>query len=221
MTERKSPVKPAVQAKPVKKPKDGYHHGDLRRALLDAALTLVANGGLAALSLRESARLAGVSTAAPYHHFKNREELVVALAIEGFEGMQQSMLHEVAEAGAKASALDRLDAVGRGYVRFAISHRAHFLVMFAVQTQVPHIAYPALGEAAVPVGKLLFESVEAVHARLKNTDLTVNDLARIAWAVAHGISWLILDDALFPQLSGPPDELAARTITTLCKLVAH
>jgi AcrR family transcriptional regulator len=62
----------------------GYHHGDLRRALLDASLALVAEGGIGALSLREVARKAGVSHNAPYHHFKDRGSLLAALAEEGF-----------------------------------------------------------------------------------------------------------------------------------------
>lgn len=97
-----------------------YHHGDLRRAILTAALDVIAADGPSALSLRDLARRAGVSHAAPAHHFKDRTGLLTAIAAEGFGLL----------AGAIGEAADLKDA-GVRYVRFAREHPAHFQVMFA------------------------------------------------------------------------------------------
>lgn len=221
-------VKRAKRTKlPAKSPEESkvaYHHGDLRRALVDASLSLVATGGVGALSLREAARLAGVSTAAPYHHFKNRDELVAAIAIEGFEGMHRAMLAEVALVADENPAL-RFAAVGRGYVGFAVRNRAHFQVMFAMQTLCVVKENPALERASTPVGALLLESVAAVHglmgkSKKKSEAVSMQNLARLAWATVHGISWLLLEEALLPALAGPSDEVAAETIATFVSLFA-
>src|SRR5438045_6558281 len=104
-----------------------YHHGDLRTALLEAAAELLDEGGPEAVSLRECARRAGVSHAAPYRHFETKDALLFALADEGFGWL--------AESGAKAmhgirNARERLDAYGAAYVRFAIENPARFRLMF-------------------------------------------------------------------------------------------
>ncbi|GIJ77332.1 TetR/AcrR family transcriptional regulator [Micromonospora phaseoli] len=98
----------------------GYHHGDLRRALLDVAVTAIEESGPAALSLRELARRAGVSHAAPAHHFGDRAGLFTALAVQGFDSLAEAL------DGAGGELLD----LGVAYVDFAVRHRAHFEVMF-------------------------------------------------------------------------------------------
>ncbi|HEV7962299.1 MAG TPA: helix-turn-helix domain-containing protein, partial [Actinoplanes sp.] len=103
--------------------KQTYHHGDLRRALLDAAAEVIEEQGPAALSLRDLARRAGVSHAAPTHHFGDKAGLLTALATEGY-GLLVAELAE--EWAATHSFLEQ----GVAYVRFAIRHRAHFEVMF-------------------------------------------------------------------------------------------
>ncbi|HEX8804061.1 MAG TPA: TetR/AcrR family transcriptional regulator, partial [Acidimicrobiales bacterium] len=99
-----------------------YHHGNLRRELLDAAAAAIEEGGPAALSLRNLAQRAGVSHAAPAHHFGDRAGLLTALAAEGYQRLADAL--EAAGAGG-----DFLEA-GLAYVRFATTHPAHFLVMF-------------------------------------------------------------------------------------------
>ena len=96
-----------------------YHHGDLRRAILNAALDVISADGPSALSLRDLARRAGVSHAAPAHHFKDRTGLLTAIAAEGYELLAATL----------AEAADLKDA-GVRYVRFAREHPAHFQVMF-------------------------------------------------------------------------------------------
>ncbi len=100
-----------------------YHHGDLRRALLDAAVAAIIEAGPAAMSLRDLARRAGVSHAGPTHHFRDKPGLLTALATEGYDLLATALTAARAESG---SALE----LGLAYVRFAGCHRAHFQVMF-------------------------------------------------------------------------------------------
>ena len=103
-----------------------YHHGDLRRALIDAARRLLEAEGPSALSLRAVAREAGVSPAAPYHHFKDKAELLDAVAQEGWDILQTQM----SEAKQKAEGLHQLTALGIAYVRFARENPALYRVMY-------------------------------------------------------------------------------------------
>src|SRR5260221_11351514 len=105
-----------------------YHHGDLRRALLDAAVRVVEKEGVAALSLLALARKAGVSSGAPYHHFESREQLLIAIADEGFERLVAEMKRGAAEANADAAS--QLRGLGLGYIRFALAHRGHSRATF-------------------------------------------------------------------------------------------
>ncbi|MEV6629611.1 TetR/AcrR family transcriptional regulator [Actinoplanes sp. NPDC051470] len=108
-----------------------YHHGDLRRALLTEAAVAIEESGVAKLSLRDLARRAGVSHAAPTHHFGDKAGLLTALAVEGYHRL-------AAELGAAESFLDG----GVAYVRFAVTHRAHFEVMF--RPDLYHASDPAV-----------------------------------------------------------------------------
>src|SRR5260370_23405331 len=99
-----------------------YHHGHLRRALLDAALQVLTEQDLAGLTLRQVARRAGVSEAAPYHHFASKAALVEALVVETLYQLGQA-LQEAGQISA-GTPLDRLMAIGVAYVRFAVAHRA-------------------------------------------------------------------------------------------------
>src|SRR5688500_15183052 len=115
--------------------KRGYHHGDLRQALLDAALPLLRKGGPDALTLRAVARAAGVSQTAPYRHFTDRSALVSAVAEDGFQRLQGRL---IAAATAPARTLGKapetarggLQAIALAYVRFALEHPAEYRVMF-------------------------------------------------------------------------------------------
>src|SRR5437870_4008576 len=105
-----------------------YHHGGLRRAMIDAALRLVETGGSQALTLRAAARLAGVSQAAPYRHFANKEALLAGVAEEGFHVLATAMREGAA--ARRQGAIERMRALGLSYVEFATSHPSHFRVMF-------------------------------------------------------------------------------------------
>jgi AcrR family transcriptional regulator len=112
-----------------------YHHGNLRRALMDEALTIIAEQGADALTLRDLARRTGVTHAAPHHHFRDKTALLTALSIEGWALLDKAMT--TAEEQAGASPLERLLAVGRAYILFADEHRDYFAVMLRPETFRP------------------------------------------------------------------------------------
>ena len=109
-----------------------YHHGNLKQALLEASLDIIRKAGPAAFTLREVARRAGVSHNAPYRHFRNKEELLAALAAEGFDRLTAAMTKAAESA---SGALERFRSSGRGYVEFALRYPQHFAVMFEVPWQ--------------------------------------------------------------------------------------
>src|SRR5215472_4554343 len=119
---------------PVKRPtkprRDSYHHGDLKRALTSAALSLVAEKGPKGFTLTEAARRAGVSAAAPYRHFTDKAELLATVAEQGFRDLHADLV--AAGKGApepKARVID----LGRAYVRWAVAHPDHYRVMFGAE----------------------------------------------------------------------------------------
>lgn len=117
-------------------PKDTYHHGDLRRELMEGALRVIAASGLAGLSLREVAAAAGVSHAAPYHHFADKAALVRALGYEGLRLLDERMAE--AESAAGDDPGERLLAIGSAYVLFSAESPAYFLAMAAPEMREPH-----------------------------------------------------------------------------------
>ncbi|MFD5339312.1 TetR/AcrR family transcriptional regulator [Streptomyces hawaiiensis] len=161
-----------------------YHHGDLRRAILSAALDVIAADGPAALSLRDLARRAGVSHAAPAHHFKDRAGLLTTIAAEGF-GLLATTLRQAAD----------LKEAGVRYVRFAREHPAHFQVMFA--PELLREGDLELATARALAGDALRDAVAAVPPRGRGTDARLAGVA--AWSLAHGFATLLLSH----NLDGP------------------
>src|SRR6266852_9798457 len=104
-------------------PRRAYHHGNLREALLQGAVRVIAELGPTAFTLREVARRAGVSHNAPYRHFRDKDALLAAVATQGFRELTQAM---VEAAGQRPDALDRLKRAGLGYVTFALRRPEHF-----------------------------------------------------------------------------------------------
>jgi AcrR family transcriptional regulator len=185
-----------------------YHHGNLRPALVEAALALIADGGADALTLRAAARLAGVSQAAPYRHFRDKEELLAAVAEEGFRAMSRSM-RTVADGA--AAPIDRLRALGLEYVAFALGHPQHFRVMFD-RVAADRSRHPALHEAADETFGLLVDGIAACQAAGEVRDGDPRELAVAAWSAVHGLARLIVDGQLADIWPASPAELA-ETVT--------
>lgn len=192
------------------KRKSSYHHGDLRRALMDAALAMVKEGGVASLSLREAARRAGVSSAAPYHHFESVDALVTALCAEGFEGLAAAMGEGAAKAGGDARA--RMAAMGRAYVHYAVTHPAHFRLMFSV----PAPGLDATSADEVPAFGQMLAGIRALQAEGLAPKGPVAPLALMAWSTVHGLASLLIDGPLAEGLMGlSADSLEATLSRTL------
>lgn len=177
-----------------------YHHGDLRRAVLDAAAAAIGESGPAALSLRDVARRADVSHAAPAHHFGDKAGILTALATEGYEMLADTLLATQQLTG------DFLE-VGVAYVRFAIDHRAHFEVMY--RPDLYHAEDEAVLTARQRAGEALYAGVASVRHRAEDVDAKTAGVA--AWSLVHGFATLWLQNSLPAELRCDPDS-AARAV---------
>jgi AcrR family transcriptional regulator len=162
-----------------------YHHGNLREALLEAAIRLVAEVGPTGFTLREVARRADVSHNAPYRHFRDKEELLAAVAAQGFRELKQAMLEA---SKSQLTALDRLKRSGLGYVSFALRRPEHFTVMF--DAPLAKTNYPEFAEAAEEAFGTLVGFVEACQLEGQFSRDDVMQRALAAWSLVHGIAKL-------------------------------
>jgi AcrR family transcriptional regulator len=199
-----------------------YHHGDLQRALIEAGLAIVERDGVEALSLRAVARFAGVSHAAPYHHFRGKAELLAAVAAAGFEQMVVAIGTEARRAQA-IDPMDQLRAVGRGYIWFAVSRPSVFRLMFRPELTRPSDHERLQAAEAAAFGTLLETIVAAQQSRqLPGRD--PRPLAAFAWSGVHGLAMLHIDN-VFPETpigQLPFDQLAAELNEALISgLKAH
>jgi len=183
--------------------KSTYHHGDLRKALIDVSVDVIDKQGIDALNLRSLALLAGVSSGAPYHHFADRGQLLAAIAQEGFESLEAAMVKEGAAAVGGTS--ERLEALGCAYVLFATSHRGYFRVMFRGDTHSD--ADEALKNSSDRAFKLLSEAIEACQAAGTAPLGDPRPLVLHAWATVHGLATLCVDAGL-SKIGIAPDQLA-------------
>ncbi len=171
---------------------DAYHHGDLRRALLDHAHAVLAERGIGALSLRDLARRADVSPTAPYHHFKGKADLVCALAEDALDHLDRALADADA---AHPDPLDRLRAQGVAYVLFAVDHPERFRVAFRPEIGDPFAALGA-DAAALPTDLPGFRHLVRVVADLNPDPSRQVPLAIAAWSVVHGLAALLVDGPL-------------------------
>ncbi len=206
-------------ARRTRKPEGRYHHGELRRALLDEAAAVVEREGIAALSLRDLARRLGVSHAAPAHHFADKPALLVELARDGFERFAAAL---GAAAEQARDPLDRLRRIGDAYVRFAIEHPGRFRVMFGREiSDLPVVPAP-LTEAGDCSFAILVAAVEAVLARWPAGRRPPTDaVAFTCWTIGHGAAMLWIDGPL--RRKAPPAEARAafeRRLAATLQLIA-
>ncbi len=166
-------------------PKSGrYHHGDLRAALVDAAIVLIAERGVRGFSLAEASRRVGVSAAAPYRHFADRDELLAAVAVQGLQVFAAEVASEARDADAPEQ---QLAAIARAYVRFAALQRPLFDTLFSAG--IDKRSYPELERAWEPVDAFL-AVVEDICA---GDTVAADALAEALEATAHGHAALLID----------------------------
>ncbi|MGD9896710.1 MAG: TetR/AcrR family transcriptional regulator [Candidatus Methylacidiphilaceae bacterium] len=176
-----------------------YHHGALRRALLDAALLFLRKRDPSGLTLRALSAQVGVSAAAPYRHFSNKEALLAAVAEEGFRQMTQEM--RVAEAKA-AGVRERLRILGLAYIRFAKAHPEHFRIMFGREAVV-YERDPSASEAAKAAFSVLVDAVRDGQNAGLIQEGDPRSQALAAWAMVHGLAALAVDG----RIAGSAEEI--------------
>jgi AcrR family transcriptional regulator len=174
-----------------------YHHGNLRRALLDEAIDVIDQAGPGAIRLRDLARRVGVSHAAPAHHFGDKRGLLTAVAAEGYRLFAAALRDEYERTGS-------FRELGVAYVRFAVEHRPYFEVMF--RPDLYRNEDPELAEARKEAAALLYAPV----GRLSGGDPSFDTLrAGVAsWSLVHGLATLYLNRALPPELGDDPEQIA-------------
>ena len=188
-----------------------YHHGELREALVAAGRALLAEKGLRGFTLRECARRASVSHAAPAHHFASIDDLLAEVATRGYRELCAAM---TAEAGrSRGDPAARLVGQSVGYMAFAAAHPVLFQLMFSREGNRFETA--ALAEASRAAHQLQREAVEAVipHASGEVKDRMTD----FAWASVHGFITLVLEGQLGGQDS--PRALKARSMAALSTMV--
>ncbi|WP_406372086.1 TetR/AcrR family transcriptional regulator [Streptomyces sp. NBC_00647] len=202
-----------------------YHHGDLRNALIEAAVELATEGGPERVVLREAARSVGVSPTAAYRHFEGQGELLEEVKIHGQQALAASMSDAVRALPAAddpgEEAVRRTEAIGRGYVRFAIEHPGLYRTAFcrtaaAEERDFTGLEAPDAG-AEFAAFRELSDSLDTLVAtgRMAQENRPAAEVA--AWSTVHGLSLLILDG---PLALLPPDQRDAVVDRTLTAIVA-
>jgi AcrR family transcriptional regulator len=172
------------------KAKRPYHHGDLRAALITAALSLIDEHGVKGLALSDAAHLAGVSVAAPYRHFKDKEALLAEIAAEGFTMFRDALARAVHNH--PGDKVKRLVEMGVAYVDFALQHRSHFKVMW--EGGVAKANYPEMQQTAGQAYLLLEQAAKYLHPLAHPARQQA--LVRAAWSLVHGYAMLTLEGEL-------------------------
>jgi AcrR family transcriptional regulator len=164
---------------------DRYHHGDLRAALIEAAIELIGEGGVRGFSMAEASRRLGVAVSAPYAHFADRDDLLAAVAVRACEVFYREIVQEI---GQYQEPAERLAAIARCYVRFAGFNRPLFEVLFVAG--IDKRDHPEIEAADEPLNATLLECVRAVAGEDPSSS---DDLATAAEAAAHGHAMLLID----------------------------
>jgi len=191
-------------SRPAGRRRGRYHHGNLPRALVAAAVRLVETEGVDALTLRGTARKAGVSQAAPYRHFADKQALLAAVSEEGFRALTEAMRQ--ASAPHQGDPLGRFRALGEAYVRFATAHPAHYRVMFGRAT-ADRGAHPSLAAAAEETFGLLVAAIRDCQQAGLVRPGDPEELALATWSTSHGLSSLAVDGQLSVMGERPLESL--------------
>lgn len=183
----------------------GYHHGNLREALIRAALDLIGQKGPAGFTFADAARAAGVSSAAPYRHFRDRDELMADVAQRGFEQLTEELVR--AWDGGRPEPLSAFDRLGRAYLSFARREPAFYTAMF--EAGLPPDADTELRQAGERAFEVLRGAAESLVALLpKQGRPPASMVALHVWSLSHGIAALFArGDAARRKLPMSPEEL--------------
>ena len=172
------------------RPAAPYHHGDLRRALIETALNMVTEEGAWNFTLRELARRTGVSHMAPYNHFEDKSALLAEVAALGFESLRKTL--EAAARGQLRSARQALASTSAAYVRFGVEHPAHYRLMFGAEL-ANKARYPTLQTASDATFAVLTGVLERGQTSGQVRKESVRDQALSAWSLVHGLTTLFID----------------------------
>lgn len=179
-----------------KKPDQTYHHGDLRRVLIDTAVEIISEQGTNDLSLRKTAKRAGVSHAAPYRHFKDKNAILSAVAKEGFEMMLKITEERITRN--QGNELDHFAICGLSYIDFALTYPSHYRVMFGTRSDDSYFSDEFTPES-IPVFQLLRDKIVICQQKglLKSGDPW--EMALAAWSIVHGFAMLRIDHHIQDQ----------------------
>lgn len=190
-SERYRIMENAEKMKPAGLKKTGYHHGDLRAGLIEATRQLVEEKGPDGFSVSDACRLAGVSTAAPYKHFKDKAEMVTAMVAEGMARHRQNMLNALD--GVPVGTPARIAALGREYVDFALREPGVFRLKFGGYTD--RLDDPTLQEAGEGTFSIVLHEVASCRGEEEITP-DVRRRGFMLWSFVHGLSFLLADPKL-------------------------
>ena len=192
----------------------GYHHGNLREALIEAALRLIRDKGPAGFTFAEAARAAGVSPAAPYRHFRDRDDLIAEVALRGFEAFAGALLKAWDDGRPNPRAA--LHRLGTAYLAFARNEPAAYAAMF--ESGVPISSHPQLNAAADRAFAVLRQACEAVTATMQTAKPPPALMVALhIWSLSHGIASLFArgDGARRPLPMSAEDLLEAGVLVYL------
>ena len=185
-------------------PKRGYHHGNLKQALIDAALELIAERGPTGFTLSEAAKQAGVTPAAVYRHFKGREDLIEEAARQGFD-MFADLMNYAYDKG-QPSAMAAFEATGRAYLAFARSHQGHYIAMFESGLSVNRS--PELAAAAARAREALEQAAADLIAQVPpEKRVPASVFTAHIWALSHGVVELYARNAPGATTPFSPEDL--------------
>ena len=185
-------------------PKRGYHHGNLRQALVDAALDLIREKGPTGFTLSEAAKRAGVTPAAVYRHFEGREDLIAEAARQGYEIFADLM--QYAYDKGQPSALAAFEATGRAYLAFARRHPGHYIAMFESGISVNRT--PELAAVAQKAWTVLEKAAEDLSQHIpKEKRPPASMFSAHIWAMSHGVVELFARNSPGTQSPFAPEDL--------------
>lgn len=192
--------------------KRAYHHGNLRPALIAAALEVLGERGIAGVTLRETARRVGVTHAAPYRHFADKAALLVAVSERGFNELYEQVTAVYAAAGDNPR--DKLTAMARAYIRFAMERPALYRLMIGRRRFEPG-EYPSHDEATQKSLSALVDTIRGGQEAGLIREGDPDKLGLVAWASTHGLASILIDGRVQRSAVEEAQELATLAAETL------